>query len=49
MAGNPGIVALSCNHLGGNENAKWVIEIDRGLRDKETDDIVSVEANGLDM
>ncbi|KAI4176465.1 MAG: hypothetical protein LQ343_001001 [Gyalolechia ehrenbergii] len=49
MAKNPGIVAMSCNHLGGDENAKWVIEIDRGLRATETDNLVSVEANGLDM
>lgn len=49
MAENPGIVAMSCNHLGGDENAKWIIEIDRGRRTEQTDDMVSVEANGHDM
>ena len=43
------LMGVSCNHLGGEKNVEWVIEVDKGLRGKETNDMALVEATGLDM
>ena len=48
-AEDPGIVAISCTYLGGEESTIWVVEIDRCLREEGTDNLESLEINGRDM
>lgn len=49
MAEEKELIGLSCNHLGGSEDTRWIIEIDLGLRGEETRTMMMVEAYGQDM
>ena len=49
MAKDPSVVSLSCTNLGGEENIKRVIDIDRCLREKGMDNLESLDINGLYM
>ena len=49
LAQGDGLAGFSCVHLGGCETDGWVIELDMGLRGKETGSIRTVNAYGTDM
>ncbi|KAL9026179.1 MAG: hypothetical protein Q9196_005116 [Gyalolechia fulgens] len=49
LAQGDGLAGFSCVHLGGCDTDDWVVELDMGLRGKETGSIRTVKANGADM
>lgn len=49
LAQGDGLAGFSCIHLGGCDADEWVIELDMGLRGKETGSTRTVKANGTDM
>ena len=42
-------MTLSCDHLGGTYQKKWVLDVDKGLRGPETGDKKQVKMEGCDM
>ena len=44
-----GVVAVSCNFLGGERSTRWIVEVDSGLRQPATNDMIEVDAYGHDM
>jgi len=49
MAPVPGLVGVSCTHLGGEGHVLWSIEVDKTSRGKASGEMVEVKANGGDM
>ncbi|MCJ1386323.1 hypothetical protein MMC17_009449 [Xylographa soralifera] len=45
----PGLVGVSCTHLGGAGHVLWSIEVDKSSRGKAPKEMVEVMANGGDM
>jgi hypothetical protein len=43
------IVAITCYHLGGDENVKWTLDYNAGLRGDLVDQTASINACGRDM
>ncbi|MCJ1473152.1 hypothetical protein MMC13_001803 [Lambiella insularis] len=49
MAPVPGLIGVSCTHLGGDGHVLWSIEVDKSSRGKASREMVEVKANGGDM
>ena len=49
LAAEQEVVAITCYHLGGDENIQWTLEYDTGLRGPVTNNFATIEACGRDM
>jgi hypothetical protein len=49
LAAERELVAITCYHLGGDENVQWTLEYDAGLRGQLANRLATIKACGRDM